>query len=70
MIDASGPAGPVTFQGGAGDNVGVAQVQVSIMDRIEPVFTRHWGFINGPKIWVPGTVTTPGALETTWSYVF
>jgi hypothetical protein len=27
-------------------------------------------FINGPKIWIPGTVATPGALETTWSYVF
>ena len=71
-IDATVPAGPVTFQGAAGDNVGVTQVQVSIMDRnTNRMFDPGTGtFINGPKIWIPGTVATPGALETTWSYVF
>ena len=71
-IDATVPAGTVTFQGAAGDNVGVTQVQVSIMDRnTNRMFDPGTGtFINGPKIWIPGTVATPGALETTWSYVF
>jgi DNA-binding beta-propeller fold protein YncE len=71
-LDAVVPTGPVTIQGAAGDNLGVAQVQVAIKDTI----TGRWfdpgtgTFKNGPLIWVPGTVTTLGALETTWSYVF
>ena len=71
-IDATVPPGNVTFQGAAGDNVGVTQVQVSIMDRnTNRMFDPGTGtFINGPKIWIPATVATPGALETTWSYVF
>jgi trimeric autotransporter adhesin len=72
VIDATVPVGPVTFQGSAGDNVGVTQVQVSIMDRnTNRMFDPGTGtFVNGPKIWIPGTVATPGALETTWTYVF
>ncbi len=71
-IDATVPVGPVTFQGTAGDNVGITQAQVSIKDRN----TNRWfnpgtgTFVNGSQIWIPGTVVTPGALETTWSYSF
>ena len=72
VIDSTVPVGPVTFQGTAGDNVGVTQVQVSIMDRnTNRMFDPGTGtFVNGAKIWIPGTVAAPGALETTWSYVF
>ena len=72
VIDAAVPAGPVTIQGSAGDNVGVSQVQVSIMDRnTNRMFDPGTGtFVNGPKIWIPATVAAPGSLETTWSYVF
>jgi DNA-binding beta-propeller fold protein YncE len=72
VIDATVPVGPVTVQGSAGDNVGVSQVQVSIMDRnTNRMFDPGTGtFVIGSKIWIPANVVTPGALETTWSYIF
>ena len=71
-LDATVPAGPVTIQGSAGDNVGVANVQLAIMDSQ----TNRWfnpatnTFDNGPKIWFGSTLGSPNAVETTWNYVF
>jgi DNA-binding beta-propeller fold protein YncE len=71
-MDAVVPAGPVTIQGASGDNVGVASVEISVMDQL----TNRWfnpstgTFDLGPKIWFPTSLGTPGGIETTWSYAF
>jgi tripartite motif-containing protein 71 len=71
-LDAVVPPGPVVIQGTTGDNVGVTQVQVAVRDRN----TNRWfnggtgQFVNGPVVWNPASVATPGAFETTWSYSF
>ena len=71
-MDAVLPAGAITIQGSAGDNVGVAQVQLSIKDRT----TNRWlnpatgTFDNGPQIWFASSLGTAGGVETTWSYDF
>jgi DNA-binding beta-propeller fold protein YncE len=69
--DAALPAGPVQIRGSAGDNVGVAVVEVAIQDRnTSRWFNPGTGSFATQQTWIPTTLAAPGALETTWSATF
>ncbi|HEX6845143.1 MAG TPA: Ig-like domain-containing protein [Actinomycetota bacterium] len=70
-FDAVLPAGAVTIAGNAGDNVGVAGVDLAIQDRN----TLRWfnpstGSFATQPTWFPAGLAAPGAVETTWNYPF
>jgi hypothetical protein len=66
------PLGPITFGGGATDNVGLANVQVGIQNRTT---LRWWKASTGTWVttftWNSGsTLSMPGASPTSWTYLW
>ena len=61
---------PVEVSGMAGDDVGVAGVQVRVYDRDSARFWDGSGWVSGPAPNLSGDVTSPGALSSGWTYDF
>ena len=57
-----------TFTGGATDNVGVGQVQVSIRNIATGQWMRPDGTFQAAFVAIDATVASPGATSTTWQY--
>jgi DNA-binding beta-propeller fold protein YncE len=69
VLNAVVPSGQVTLTGGATDNVGVAQVQVTLKDRITGLWwnaaTETWGAFTR----FDATLDSPGSASVSWSHV-
>ncbi len=57
-----------TITGGATDNVGVGQVQVSIRNITTGQYLRPDGTFQAAFVAINATVASPGATSTTWQY--
>jgi hypothetical protein len=70
------PFGPIAMSGSAADNAsGVATVQIAIRDRVTLQWwvpgTGTWGStVRGPVNFITTTLSSPGALATSWDYTW
>jgi hypothetical protein len=60
-----------TISGAAIDNLtGVQQVRVSILDNATSTYWNGTGFSSSTEVFQTATLTSPGAISTTWSLSF
>ena len=62
------PAGSITIDGEATDDVALATVEIAIRDRATNLWwnpsTSSWGSLK----WIATTLATPGGISSTWTY--
>ena len=67
-MDSVRPGGSITIDGEATDDVALATVEIAIRDRNTNLWwnpaTSSWGSLK----WIPATLASPGAMNSTWSY--